>query len=181
MSQWSELVACPPPSAINSGLRPCPTQALIHAYGMPRWKLTDDCLPVTSHYWKSKMTLMNLGPFRATGHHLFLAALAAGLKAVKAQEPTLYAALGSAGCLCCRLVRGSANRLSNHGLGMAIDLTIDGKLDIRDDDKCQRGLLRLYEIFKSANCRFWWGAEFNVEDAMHFEASSELVKAWGLL
>jgi D-alanyl-D-alanine dipeptidase len=45
------------------------------------------------------------------------------------EQPAVYAGLGSAGMLCCRLVRGSTTAISNHSWGTAIDLTLNGVLD----------------------------------------------------
>jgi hypothetical protein len=175
-SWYTELVPVPPDAAINTGLNPCPTRDLVKRFGSPRVKLTDDCMPVTSSYWKKKMVTKNVGPFRATGHILFLNVLTQVFSEVKNSDPVLYRLLGSAGCLCCRRVRGSTNTLSNHGLGLAIDVLIDGKLDTRGDDKVFRGLLELYKTTKKYD--LWWGAEFTTEDAMHFEASAQLVRQW---
>ena len=80
--------------------------------------------------------------------------------------------------LCCRRVRGTKRTLSNHGLGLAVDFTINGKLDVRGDDLVQRGLLELYGILKGFG--WYWGAEFGTEDAMHFEVSAEVVMKWVL-
>lgn len=120
-----------------------------------------------------------IGPFRATGHRLFLSVLEDLHREIERVNPALYAALGTAGVLCVRHVRGVPGVLSNHGLGLAIDYTLNGVLDVRGDGKVQRGLLDLYAIAK--RFKLFWGAEFRVEDAMHFEASRELVRDWGLL
>lgn len=66
--------------------------------------------------------------------------------------------------------------LSNHGLGLAVDFTIEGRLDTRGDGKVLRGMLELYAILKRFG--WYWGAEFPVEDSMHFEVSAEKVAEW---
>ena len=40
----------------------------------------------------------------------------------------------------------------------------------------QRGLLDIYPVFLRHG--FFWGAAFGREDAMHFEASDQLVRKW---
>jgi D-alanyl-D-alanine carboxypeptidase/Putative peptidoglycan binding domain len=95
---------------------------------------------------------------------------------IKVQRRAVYDQLGTAGMLCCRLVRGSATAISNHSWGTAIDLTIDGVLDPRGDDKTQRGLLDIHPIFNAHG--FFWGAAFGTEDSMHFEASDQLIRTW---
>lgn len=172
---YTDLVPCPDAMSINTKLSACPTKFLVSKFGPPRKLLTDDCQPVTSPYWKSKMRTEDIGPFRATGHVLALAQFRRAFADVKAANPVLYDLLGSAGMLCCRRVRGSKN-LSNHGLGMALDITIGGKLDARGDDRVQKGLLELYGILKYHG--IYWGAGFGTEDAMHFEIAKETVEDW---
>lgn len=149
---------------------------LVKRRGMPRQNLTDQCLSVTSIWWGGRTVTKNVGPFKVTGFDLAVDLLASSLATVKAKNPELYAALGSAGMLCCRHVRGVPGLLSNHALGMAIDFKIDGVLDPRGDGRVQRGLLDLYGVMKGFG--WFWGAEFRVEDGMHFEICGEVVKSW---
>ena len=172
----TDLVPRPDPKTINTHTGSCPTGLLVQRFGPPRHILTDDCEPVTSKYWKSKMKTADVGPFRATGHHLALQLLTEAFKAVEQDNPELFDALGSAGMLCCRRVRGSKSTLSNHGLGMAIDVTINGKLDHRGDGKVMIGTLELYSILKRFG--FYWGAGFHTEDGMHFEVGSKKIRDW---
>ena len=78
--------------------------------------------------------------------------------------------------LCCRLMRGSANAISNHSWGTAIDLTLDGVLDQRGDDKVQFGLTLIAPIFNRHG--WYWGAGFPTEDGMHFEGSAAKIGEW---
>jgi hypothetical protein len=176
MSKLTEFVPCPPPESINTGVSPCPTNMLVKRRGMPRAKLTDQCLSVTSIWWGHRMVTKNVGPFKVTGFDLAVELLTSSLATVKAKNPELYAALGSAGMLCCRHVRGVPGLLSNHALGMAIDFTIEGVLDTRGDGKVQRGLLDLYGVMKGFG--WFWGAEFRIEDGMHFEVGGEVIRQW---
>lgn len=175
MSNLLELVPIPPKAGMNGGRTSCPTSMLVRRYGPPRTRLTDDCAQVTAPFWKSRMVTKSVGPFRASGHRLAIDLLKLSLSKVKLRHPELYEGLGSAGMLCCRRVRGST-ALSNHGLGLAIDFTFMGRLDSRGDGKCQRAMLLLYSVMKEDG--WYWGAEFNTEDSMHWEVSAEKVQEW---
>lgn len=178
MRNYTELIPAPAPISVNGNLNPCPTQALIHQFGAPREARTvsDVCKPPTSKFWRDRMITESVGPFRMTGHREFVWTLALAFKDVEAKDPDLYRILGSAGGLCVRWVRGTTGVWSNHSLGLAIDITLGGRLDRRGDNLVQQGLLDLYAILKGHD--IFWGVEFRIEDAMHFEASRELVNHW---
>lgn len=175
IADLTKLVPVPPAGSINTKANPCPTTWLIAKYGRPRTLMTQACLPVTNPFWKTRMVTADVGPIRVTGHRKAVELLRGSLAKVKAREPELYAALGTAGMLCCRNVRGAAVP-SNHSLGLAIDFTIGGVLDRRGDGLCQAGLFDLYAVLKGDG--WFWAAEFRTEDAMHFEVSSEVVRDW---
>jgi D-alanyl-D-alanine dipeptidase len=80
-----------------------------------------------------------VGPFRARGLAPALDALTAIFVEIKRENGEVFAALGTAGMLCARFVRGSTSALSNHSWGTAIDLTLDGHLDQRGDARVQVG------------------------------------------
>jgi hypothetical protein len=117
---------------------------------------------------------MNLGPVCKSGALPALLALRFGFDQLRNNPDGLqyWKALGSAGMLCCRLVRGSQTTISNHAYGFAIDLTLLGHLDTRGDDKIQTGLFQIYPYLNAQ--RLFWGAGFDKEDAMHFEVSAEM-------
>jgi hypothetical protein len=92
------------------------------------------------------------------------------------EQPAVYQALGTAGMLCCRLMRGSTTAISNHSWGTAIDLTLDGVLDAYGDDVVQYGLALISPIFNRHG--WYWGAAFRKEDGMHFEGSQSLIDQW---
>lgn len=98
------------------------------------------------------------------------------LEALRAEDIAVWQALGSAGMLCIRHVRGMPSVPSNHAFGLAIDFTLDGQLDVRGDRMVMAGLIRLYRVMKRFG--WFWGAEFSVEDAMHFEVGSAVVRDW---
>ena len=95
---------------------------------------------------------------------------------VKEEEPELYEIIGSAGSLCGRLVRGSADTVSGHAYGAALDITIAGSLDRMGDAKTQLGLVLLHEYFREEG--WFWGVAFRREDSMHFEVSRQTLVAW---
>lgn len=172
------LVPKPDADSINGNASACPTNELIRRYGWPRAyaSIGSKCAAATSPFWATRMVTEDVGPFKVTGHRLAVAQLRLSLAALKSKYPEVYAALGTAGMLCVRWVRGHDGLLSNHGLGLAVDLTLAGSLDERGDDMVQAGMLKVYEVFKAQG--WFWGAEFSVEDGMHFEISAELVRSW---
>lgn len=178
MSSYLELLPVPPDSSINTGIEPCPTSLIQRKYGLPVDDLGAECAEVSDATlaWRKRFITSNVGPFRVTGHKCAVALLQATLSVVKTEKPKLYAALGSAGMLCMRHVRGVPGLPSNHCFGLAIDFLIEDKLDRRGDDKVFAGLIELYSIFKRFG--WYWGAEFRTEDAMHFEVGSAVVRKW---
>ncbi|HEY3378546.1 MAG TPA: M15 family metallopeptidase [Armatimonadota bacterium] len=173
MSNYLKLVPKPSPASINSGLSALNTSQLIARLGHPRAArdYTQSCQPVANQALKRHIITANVGPFRVTGYDLAVQQLTLVFNDVRLADPALYALLGSAGMLCCRLVRGSRSVLSNHAFGLAVDLTLGGVLDTRGDNLVQQGLLDLYPHFHRHG--FYWGAEYPTEDAMHFELSQE--------
>lgn len=145
-------------------------------FGAPAGTIGTQCAPVTNAKLVRKLVTRNVGPFRVTGHVKAVESLELIFRQVKAQDPVLYASLGTAGMLCARLVRGSQVAWSNHSFGCAIDITINGQLDRRGDDRVQQGLLDLYPFFYRNG--WYWGAEYRTEDGMHFEVSNELFTKW---
>jgi len=176
-----ELV--PVPAGINPGVSAADHATMLRLLGRPG-ELTENCSPVTSQRLLGLVVSgVDVGPFRVTGLRPAVEALERVLVEVREKEPALFAALGTEGMLCCRRVRRApplppSTHFSNHSWGTAIDITIDGALDPRDDGKTMAGLLMLHPFFNRE--RFYWGAGFggSSEDAMHFEASDELVREW---
>jgi hypothetical protein len=172
----------PIPADINPGITFCRQSTILNALGKPG-ALTADCSKVTGQRVLSLLVQNeDVGPFRVTGVGPAVEALKRIFAEVQQQEPALFAALGTAGMLCCRRVRttdGSISpNFSNHSWGTAVDIKIDGQLDPRNDGKALRGLLMLHPFFNREG--FFWGAGFggSSEDSMHFEASDELVRDW---
>jgi hypothetical protein len=81
--------------------------------------------------------------------------------------------------VCCRAVRGSTSNFSNHSWGSAVDIRFGGSSDVVGDGWTEQGLLALYPYFYVRS--WYWGAGFGSpdpkrEDAMHFEASDQLIR-----
>ncbi len=174
--QQLALVPLPDRATINVGVSPCPTSLLVARFGRPRDELSNECQATTSAFWRDRMTTESVGPFRVTGHRNAVGVFRDAFAALKASHPDLYERVGSAGMLCVRHIRGRPGVLSNHALGMALDLTIDGRLEVRDDDLVQRGLVTVHEVFTRLG--IFWGAGLRIEDAMHFEIGADLVTQW---
>ena len=154
---YNKLVPKPNPADINSGLHAMSMAEALKHFGAPRKTYSANCQPITNRALASRMVTKDVGPFRVTCLDVVANDLIAIFADIKAENPELYKALGSAGMLCCRLVRGSKTTLSNHSYGLPIDLKINGVLDVRGDDKVQAGLLALYPFFHKH--KWYWGAD----------------------
>lgn len=161
---------------LNGDLRGARNSTMLAAIGNPRSSYDSECRSPTNRRIANLMTTSDVGPFRATGLKVAVRSLTAIMSEIKAAHPEIHDAMSSAGMLCCRLVRGSSSAISNHSWGTAIDIKLDGKLDRRGDGRTQRGLLEVHPIFNKH--QWFWGAAFRTEDAMHFEASDQLIKQW---
>lgn len=164
------------PSPINVGVVSAKQATMLGLLGHPCAAYDRHCREVTNPRLKALVTTERVGRLKVRGLRPAVASLRAVLEAVEAEAPEVAAALGSAGMLCARHVRGSAIAISNHAWGTAIDLTLDGALDGRGDGKAQAGLARIAPIFNRHG--WFWGAAFRVEDAMHFECGDGLIRAW---
>lgn len=172
----------PIPANINRGVSAAKQKTMLEIFGKP-CPLNAECTAVTNAKVKALLTTKNVGPFRVEGIRPMVEALTRIFDRVKRDEPELFKVVGTAGVLCCRRVRRKPGatpspNYSNHSWGSAIDLTIKGRLDPRGDGSTQFGILLLAPYFNEE--RFFWGAGFRgaSEDAMHFEASDELVRDW---
>lgn len=158
-----------------SGARNATMLALI---GNPRGSYSKECQwPTNPRVAELMLRRTTLGPLHnVTGLRPAVLTLEKILADIRKEAPLVHDALGHEGMLCCRFVTGSHTAISNHSWGTAIDLTLEGRLDSRGDDRTQRGLLEIHPIFNRHG--FYWGAAFPTEDAMHFEASDELIRQW---
>ena len=172
---YSELVKIPAPGTINTKFSPARIQTQYAIFGKPG-KLTSECNEARApKKVRALLETRDVGPFRLRGIGPWLDVCQKVYAEVKQDHPELYEQLVTAGCFCARLVRGSNMTPSNHTFGTATDHGVL-MIDRRGDGKCQRGMLVLYGYFKKHGA--FWGAGFRVEDAMHFEASDELLREW---
>lgn len=166
----------PDKSTINIGLTAVSNKYMTSKLGSPRDGYSADCQPMTNDKLKRNLATRSVGPFKVTGLKPAVDSLQVVLAEVASAYPDVYNILGTAGMLCCRYVRGSTSSISNHSWGTAIDLKLNGMLDARGDGKVQYGLALIAPIFNKH--KWYWGAAFRTEDAMHFEASQSLIDAW---
>ena len=163
---------------LNPGLKAVSNTYMIEKLGKPRESFSSDCQPITSARLKKYIQTTSVGPFKVEGLKPAVDSLQAIMSEILIKHPDIYSALGSAGMLCCRYVRGSTTSISNHSWGSAIDLKLNGVLDQRGDPgvTVQYGLSVIAPIFN--NHGWYWGAAFRTEDAMHFEVSRSLLEKW---
>lgn len=171
---YTELV--PVPKGVNAGLKSAGNLFMLANFGNPRSSYSANCQPVTHRVLKGMMVTRSVGPFRVTGYRPAVESLALVMADIKAEQPEIYALLGSAGMLCVRFVRGSTSAISNHSWGTAIDLTVAGVLDAPGNGRVQRALALIAPIFNRHG--WFWGGTFGREDAMHFECGEALLRSF---
>jgi hypothetical protein len=160
----------------NQGVvRPTPA-VLRELLGEPRETYSQDCQPVTGPRLLEVLDTRQIGSFRLTMIRPALDSLEQVIGRLRTEEPDIYNALGTAGALCARFVRGSGRSVSSHAWGAAVDLTLTGQLDRMGDASTQFGLVVLAEFFNDAG--WYWGAGYGREDSMHFEVGEALLRQW---
>ncbi len=176
MSETNE-VAIPSRADINthcSGARGATMEAIL---GWPDLATGRPSVVTARH-----LVTASVGPFRVTGFDLFVGLVKQVFAVIRETNPALYGMLGTAGCLDVRPVRGMEYTPSDHAWGTAIDLKVGGILPARGAEECPQGFLDLYAAFKAHGLSTgewaFWGAGFATPDAMHFEASDQLVRRW---
>lgn len=164
----------PIPDDLNPGVNAARQVTMKALLGNPRGSFTRDCQPITNPTLRGLVRTAHVGPFRVTGLAPAVDSLREVMADIREQEPEVFEGLGTAGMLCARLVRGSAVSISNHSWGTAIDLTLNGILDQPGNRRVQSGLARIAPIFNRH--KWYWGAGFPREDAMHFELSDQKIR-----
>ena len=160
----------------NTGVTQPRNRTMLEVLGQPRSSYGTNCQPVTNPKLKSLMETRQVGPVRVTMIKPALDSLERIMARLQASDPDIHAAVGTAGAVCARLIRGSKSSVSNHSWGTAIDLKLEGKLDGFGDGGTQFGLLILAELFNEEG--WFWGATYNREDSMHFEVGEETLRRW---
>lgn len=183
-----ELIPVPPKSSFNLGLSSPGNRYMKNFLGHPvideAYRPDGSCTEPNNRKFRELLVTQDVGPFHVTGVLPAVQSLRDVLGRVESELPELYAILGTEGMLCARLTKikkpdGSLRigpSISNHSWGCAIDIKLNGSLDVPGNDKTQRGLLILSSYFNAAG--WFWGAAFPVEDAMHFEVSKSLLGRW---
>ena len=176
-TKWTRPVPRPAANSINIGLDSVSNVYMLQKLGSPRdGGYSTLCQPPTNPRLRRNLVTDTVGPFRATGLVPAIISLKGVMNDLRSAQPAIYRGLGSAGMLCCRLVRGSNSSISNHSWGTAIDLTLNGVLDVYGNDTVQYGLTLIAPIFNRHG--WYWGAGFRKEDGMHFEGSRDLIEQW---
>lgn len=161
---------------VNGTLRPSRNiinEALI---GTPRVRYGHNCQPATHPAFLAMLVTEDVGPFEVTGLKPAVAAVRAVFSDLKRDAPSLLPRIESRRMHACRLVRGSQVAVSNHSWGIALDIVIDRADDPRASRQVQNALLDVAQVFQKHG--FFWGIAFRIQDAMHFEASEQLVRQW---
>jgi hypothetical protein len=176
----SAAIPIPTPEELNPGLNPIGPGKLTEMLGTPRANLPPHvsggpCFAVKNARLDEFMVSRNLGPFRITGLQPAVDSLAEVVAEVANVLPHIHSTLSTAGMLCVRRIAGS-RFTSNHAWGIAVDLRIDGVLNMPGNGLALPALLELAPIFHRHE--WYWGAEFPHEDSMHFEVSLEKMQAW---
>ena len=161
---------------VNGTLASARNLTMLALIGNPRGSYAAESQEPTNPEVIALLETADFGLFRARGIRPAVEVLHRVMRDIALEKPEVFPRIGSAGMLACRLVRGSASAISTHSWGTAIDLTIDGKADPQGDAEVQQGLLEIDPIFNRHG--FYWGAAFATGEAMHFEASEQLVRKW---
>jgi len=166
------------PANLNPGVVAVNNTLMMQLLGAPvlSGRYSQQCQDPTNPKIAANIRLDSVGPFRVRGLRPAVDSLKAVMADIKAEQPTVYAELGTQGMLCCRNSRGSTTAISNHSWGTAVDLTLEGILDTYGDGRVQVGLTLIAPIFNRHG--WYWGAAFRKEDGMHFEAGKALVEQW---
>ncbi|AUH66538.1 M15 family metallopeptidase [Paracoccus zhejiangensis] len=160
----------------NQGVTQPGNRVMMEVLGPPRDNYGTDCQSVTQPRLKALLETRQIGPIKVTMVKPALDSLERILAELQASEPDIYNALGTAGAMCARLIRGSRTAVSNHSWGTAIDLKLEDQLDGFADGGTQFGLLLLAELFNKEG--WFWGATYSREDSMHFEVGVETLRKW---
>lgn len=162
----------------NVGITQPRSSIMLDILGHPRaaQDYSTRCQSVTNPELKALLETRQIGPIRVTMIRPALDSLERIVNKLRAQEPDVYEALGTAGALCVRLIRGSSRAISNHSWATAIDVKLQGSLDRFGDGGTQFGLLLLAELFNEEG--WYWGATYSREDSMHFEVGVETLRRW---
>ncbi len=160
----------------NKGIIQPKNSFMLESLGQPREDYSTTCQGVSNPRLQAGLETREIGNFKLTMLRPALDSVQRVMQRLQDEEPEIYAAMGTAGALCARFIRGSTTSISNHSWGAAVDLTLEGNLDAMGDGGTQFGLVILAEFFNDEG--WYWGAGYGREDSMHFEAGEELLRGW---
>lgn len=177
MSRYSRLCRIPfDRRLVNGRLLPARNSVNTALIGSPRGDYGIECRDATDHNFISFVWKVSFARKSAWALKPFSEQLKKIDAVLRSKHEDLYRCLSHQETLCCRLVRGSQSVISSHSWGIAIDLTLDGETDTPGDNLVQAGLLEIAPVFIAHG--LYWGIAFPREEAMHFEASEQLVRLW---
>src|SRR5687767_13584933 len=104
----------PVPANINPNLNAARQLTMKSLLGLPRGTFGQNCRPVTHPVLRNLLRTADIGPLRVTGLAPAIESLREVVADIQQTQPEVFAALGTEGMLCARLVRGSASSISNH-------------------------------------------------------------------
>jgi hypothetical protein len=177
----SRPVPLPPGVKLNVGLTPIGAVGLRNILGSPNTAPLPPhvsggpCFPVSNPRLEAFMVQRKVGPFSVTGLQPAVDSLADVMLEIKQNDPGLHSRLGTAGMLCVRRIANS-RATSNHAWGTAVDVKVDSVLNIVGNGMALPELFPVAEVFNRHG--WFWGAEFPLEDSMHFELSLETMTRW---
>ena len=163
-------------SRFNTGITQPNNRVMLEVLGRPRQNLSQDCNSITNPKLKSLLETRQVGPIKVTMIRPALESFERIMAKLERTEPDIYNAIGTAGAICARFVRGSTRSISNHSWGTAIDIKLQNQLDGFGDGGTQFGLLLVAELFNEEG--WFWGATYSREDSMHFEVGAEKLREW---
>lgn len=173
---YADLVLIADRATINQGTEVATPSFLEGFLGRPRAVLTDDCEPMENPKLREMLVVEDIGTFKVQMLQPAVDSMKRVMEKIREVDVDLHDSIGTAGSLCVRRIRGTIDRTSSHSFGLAVDLTIAGRLDGFADGKTQLGLTMIQDIFRAEG---WaWGAGFGREDSMHFEVSRKTLEAW---
>jgi len=180
----------PIPSGINSGLTFPSASFQIAKIGRPGCPLTAACFSCTCAVNNAlinrlRTTLKVTDTMSVTGLKPFVEAVRrafANMKAAGGEALVAYQQVKSAGGLCCRPIKRTngtpGSTWSNHSWGVALDVFFGYSMDPRGDGKTQYGLAVMAPFFQREKLYWAGGYGGSSEDAMHFEASTQVLNEW---
>lgn len=176
IGDYASTVLIPDRRTLNTGLT-VPTPGFLETFlGRPREVLSDTCEAMTNPELSALLKTESVGPIDVRMLQPAIESLRSIFDEVARTDRDLLERIKTSGSLCVRQIRGSAGRTSSHAFGLAVDINIDGQLDVFGDGKTQLGLLIMKDFFLAEG---WvWGAAWGREDSMHFEVSQETLEAW---